>query len=317
MNAIGKAAGNVVFSVVVLAAANLYAALPDVNEIVLQAKPDSGHLQDVCYDGGRFLYWAHTKALYKTDLSGNVVKMVSVDGHHAGLEVKNGRLFVAVCPMQGKTKGKTTPECRLTVGEYDADTLALVKMHTTDINDRAGSLAILADALPGESSDRAFARLAAGDVPARASQYFRHYVFEAYFRRGRGDLFLRDLDEWRETVRVGGSCTFEKGLEFRSDCHAWSAHPIFWLQSGLAGVRPASNAFASVEIRPAPGNLRRISSSLPHPLGAVEAEMEFDESGGVRARVRSPVPGTFVWRGRTASVAPGETTFVEMKGERQ
>ena len=145
MNAIGKAAGNVVFSVVVLAAANLYAALPDVNEIVLQAKPDSGHLQDVCYDGGRFLYWAHTKALYKTDLSGNVVKMVSVDGHHAGLEVKNGRLFVAVCPMQGKTKGKTTPECRLTVGEYDADTLALVKMHTTDINDRAGSLAILAD----------------------------------------------------------------------------------------------------------------------------------------------------------------------------
>ena len=45
--------------------------------------------------------------------------------------------------------------------------------------------------------------------------------------------------------------------------------------------------------------------------------MEFDESGGVRARVRSPVPGTFVWRGRTASVAPGETTFVEMKGERQ
>jgi hypothetical protein len=34
-------------------------------------------------------------------------------------------------------------------------------------------------------------------------------------------------------------------------------------------------------------------------------------------RVRSPVPGTFVWRGRTASVAPGETTFVEMKGERQ
>ena len=127
------------------AAANLCAALPDVEEIVLQARPDSGHLQDVCYDGGRFLYWAHTRALYKTDLSGNVVKMASVDGHHAGLEVKNGRLFVAVCPMQSKTNGKTTPECRLTVGEYDADTLALVKMHVTGINDRAGSLAILAD----------------------------------------------------------------------------------------------------------------------------------------------------------------------------
>ena len=136
---------NMFFAAAALAAANLSAALPDVKEIVLQAKPDSGHLQDVCYDGGKFLYWAHTKALYKTDLSGKVVKKVSVEGHHAGLEVKNGRLYVAVCPMQGKTKGKTTPECRLTVGEYDADTLALVKMHTMDINDRAGSLVILKD----------------------------------------------------------------------------------------------------------------------------------------------------------------------------
>ena len=133
------------FAIAALTAANLFASLPDVKEIVLQARPNSGHLQDVCYDGGKFLYWAHTKALYKTDLSGNVVKMVTVEGHHAGLEVKNGRLYVAVCPMQGKTKGKTTPECRLTVGEYDADTLALVKMHVTDINDRAGSLAILED----------------------------------------------------------------------------------------------------------------------------------------------------------------------------
>jgi hypothetical protein len=43
----------------------------------------------------------------------------------------------------------------------------------------------------------------------------------------------------------------------------------------------------------------------------------FGESEVFCERVRSPVPGTFVWRGRTASVAPGETTFVEMKGERQ
>ena len=121
------------------------AKLPDVREIVLQAKPESGHLQDVCFDGGKFLYWAHTKELYKTDLSGRVLRKVAVDGHHAGLDLKGGHLFVAVCPMQSKTKGQTTPECRLTVGEYDADTLALVKMHVLGINDRAGSLAVLDD----------------------------------------------------------------------------------------------------------------------------------------------------------------------------
>ena len=136
-----------ILAIVAAAAISSAAAghLPDVPEIVLQAKPACGHLQEVCFDGERFLYWAHTKELYKTDLEGRVLATAAVKGHHAGLEVKDGRLFVAVCPMQGKTGGRTTPECRLAVGEYDADTLALVRMHVTDINDRAGSLAILPD----------------------------------------------------------------------------------------------------------------------------------------------------------------------------
>ena len=114
-------------------------------EVVLQAKPAKGHLQDVCFDGKGSVYWAHTREIYKTDLSGRVLAKADVEGHHAGLEVRKGRLYVAVCPMQGTTGGKTTSDCRVTVGEYDAETLSLVKMHVTDINDRAGSLAILED----------------------------------------------------------------------------------------------------------------------------------------------------------------------------
>ena len=129
------------FSFVCLSAV---AGLPDVKEIRLEGEY-SGHLQDVWYDGGKYLYWAHTLDLVKTDLRGKIVKRVKVDGHHAGLQVKDGKVYVAVCIMQGKTGGKTTPECRVTVGEYDAETLDLVKMHVTDIHDRSGSLAILDD----------------------------------------------------------------------------------------------------------------------------------------------------------------------------
>ena len=116
---------------------------PDVTEIRLEGKYD-GHLQDVWREGP-YIYWAHTQDLLKTDLSGRIVRHARVEGHHAGLEVRDGRLYTAVCIMQGKTKGKTTPECRVTVGEYDAETLELVKMHVTDINDRSGSLTILDD----------------------------------------------------------------------------------------------------------------------------------------------------------------------------
>ena len=120
------------------------AALPDVEDIALEGEYP-GHLQDVWYDGKDTLYWAHTEDLLKTDLTGKILRHAKVEGHHAGIELKDGKLYIAVCVMQNKTKGKTTPDCRVTVGEYDAETLDLVKMHVTDIPDRAGSLAILPD----------------------------------------------------------------------------------------------------------------------------------------------------------------------------
>lgn len=126
------------------AALAAYAGIPDVKEIKLEGEY-SGHLQDVWYDGGQYIYWAHTQDLLKTDLSGKIVRSAKVQGHHAGIQVKDGKVYIAVCAMQGKTGGKTTPSCRVTVGEYDAETLALVKMHVTDVHDRSGSLTILED----------------------------------------------------------------------------------------------------------------------------------------------------------------------------
>ncbi len=118
-------------------------AMPDVSEIALEGAY-AGHLQDVWFDG-ESLYWAHTLDLVKTDRSGRILAKPSVDGHHAGLQKKDGKVYVAVCAMQNKTGGKTLPESRVTVNVYDAATLKLLEEHVTDINDRSGSLAILDD----------------------------------------------------------------------------------------------------------------------------------------------------------------------------
>ena len=117
--------------------------MPDVESITLEGDY-AGHLQDVFRDGN-YIYWAHTLSLVKTDLSGHVVAKTDVDGHHAGLEVKDGKLYVAVCTMQNKTGGKTLPDSRVTINVYDAATLKLLEGHVTDINDRSGSLAVLDD----------------------------------------------------------------------------------------------------------------------------------------------------------------------------
>ena len=163
------------------------------------------------------------------------------------------------------------------------------------------ALAIVADVLPADAAARALAGLAEGRCTHPASPYFRHYVFEALFRHGRGDLFLKAMDEWRAYVAVGGRCTFEKGVEFRSDCHAWSAHPLYWMATGLAGIRPAADGFAEVEIAPAPGPLRHVEAALPHPKGRISVDLRFDGAGGVTGEVESPVAGRFVWRGRTVA----------------
>lgn len=103
-----------------------------------------GHLQDV-FMSGDAIWWAHTEHLLKTDRSGRVVVGAAVGGHHAGLDMKDGRLYAAVCAFNGEPRGSTTPQCHVMVGEYDADTLVRIKMHVLDINDRAGSFCFLAD----------------------------------------------------------------------------------------------------------------------------------------------------------------------------
>lgn len=120
-----------------------FGAMPDAAEIKLPGEY-SGHLQDVWYDG-RFLYWAHTSALLKTGTDGKIVAAADVKEHNAGLEVRDGKVYVAVCVLQSKTGGKTLPSSRVTINVYDADTLKLLEEHVTDINDRSGSLCILDD----------------------------------------------------------------------------------------------------------------------------------------------------------------------------
>lgn len=131
-------------SVVSACAIAAFGGMPDVERIGLPGEYP-GHLQDVWYDGADALYWAHTSHLIKTDLKGNILAKAEVADHHAGIEVRDGKVYVAVCALQKKTGGKTLPSSRVTVCVYDAGSLKKLEEHVTDINDRSGSLCILDD----------------------------------------------------------------------------------------------------------------------------------------------------------------------------
>ena len=176
-------------------------------------------------------------------------------------------------------------------------------------SEHAQCLALLTDVLPDNEARGLFDRMVADRGLCPVSVYFSYYLFDTYFKFGRGDLFLKRLDLWKDYLKLGATTCLEEpeypGHDSRSDCHAWGAHPLLFMRTGLAGIRSDAPFFSRVRIAPQPGGLTRIAASYPHPSGVmIRVELDFTD-GRVRGWASSPVPGEFVWRGQNISICPG------------
>ena len=172
-------------------------------------------------------------------------------------------------------------------------------------------LALLADILKGDMRERCFKTLVEDKTLTQATVYFSYYLFETYFKFGRGDLFLKRLDLWRGYVKKNLTTTQEAPdggkngqFESRSDCHAWGAHPIWFMATGLAGIQSAAPFFAKVRIAPCPGDLKELHATYPHPQGWIKVDLTFAD-GKAKGRVETPVAGEFIFGGATVALKPG------------
>ncbi len=170
------------------------------------------------------------------------------------------------------------------------------------------SLAIIADALPKDKAERAFKNLVEDKTIARCTVYFSYYLFEAYFKMGRADLFLKRLDMWRDYVKKGVTTVLEcpetEKSSARSDCHAWGAHPIWFMQTGLAGIKSAAPFFAKVRVAPQPGHLKEIQATHPHPKGWIKVDLTFNGNTAT-GTIDTPVEGSFEYGGKIIPLKVG------------
>ncbi|MGN0846861.1 MAG: alpha-L-rhamnosidase C-terminal domain-containing protein [Kiritimatiellia bacterium] len=174
-------------------------------------------------------------------------------------------------------------------------------------SEHAQCMAILADILTPAQRAAAFAALAKGEGLSPASSYFAHYLFETFAKCGRADLIRERFSYWRNFVAWGARTAFEtQDQETRSDCHAWSACPLYFMQTVFAGVTPAAPFFRTVRVAPQPAGLKRIHAKTPHPKGCVETDLRF-EGDAVSGTVTLPADttGVFVWGGREIPLASG------------
>jgi len=164
----------------------------------------------------------------------------------------------------------------------------------------ANVLAILTNTFP-ESSDKAKivnALLNDKDL-AECTLYFKFYLFEALEKAGQADQFINALTPWEKMVETGLTTFAETPDPTRSDCHAWSASPVYYFLSLISGIKPASPGFKSVRIEPNPGSLKNIDAIVPHKLGVIHVKLQKDDKNNLSGEVTLPMHlgGVFIWKG--------------------
>lgn len=176
-------------------------------------------------------------------------------------------------------------------------------------------MAILCDAIPEAEQSALFQRiLAYRQFDEMASSYFSFFLFKAMQKTGQEDLFLDHLGFWYTFLDKGHTTCGETGFAShdRSDCHAWSAHPAYFLLSSVCGIKPADIGFNSVLISPHPGDLSSIKASMPHPKGIISVEYR-QNNGKLDAKVDLPATMSGIWdyHGKKQVLKEGMNTIRE------
>ena len=94
----------------------------------------------------------------------------------------------------------------------------------------------------------------------------------------------------------------------RSDCHAWSASPLYEFLATTCGIRPGEPGFKSVRIEPFLGDLTTVEGKMPHPSGEIAVQFQKTPTGGLTGNVTLPanLTGTLRWKGKTVPLKAGK-----------
>ncbi|MBS3769369.1 MAG: family 78 glycoside hydrolase catalytic domain [Bacteroidales bacterium] len=180
----------------------------------------------------------------------------------------------------------------------------------TFYDQRASILAILADAHTSAEKKELMRKVLDEDTEydSKANLFYYFYLFEAMKKTGVGN-FTETLKPWEKIVEKGMTATPEKRIEQnpRSEVHPWTAHPVHYYFTLVAGIEPDSPGFRSVNITPQPGQLKNIEATYPTKHGNIILNMQFDKEGKVEGNITLPdeMTGSFRWKGEKKLLQPG------------
>jgi hypothetical protein len=178
----------------------------------------------------------------------------------------------------------------------------------SSFSQHANILAVLTDAVPAAQQAALLQKTVSDTSLTQATFYFKFYLFEALRKAGMGDQLIPQLKPWRDMLAMGLTTFAENPEPTRSDCHAWSASPLYELLATTCGIRPAEPNFKTVRIEPSFGSLTNITGKMPHPQGEISVQFQKSATGSLSGTVTLPagLTGTLRWKGKLLPLKAGK-----------
>lgn len=176
----------------------------------------------------------------------------------------------------------------------------------------AGIMGVLAGAVPANRQKAVMQKVLYDTALSQATFYYRFYLTLALKKAGMANLYYSQLAPWRGMLEKGLTTFAENPDPARSDCHAWSASPNYDFLATICGITPSAPGFKKVQVKPALGELTKVSGKLPHPAGDITVSVERRGAHGVSADIDLPgsLGGVFIWNGKSVVLKEGKQRIV-------
>lgn len=150
----------------------------------------------------------------------------------------------------------------------------------SEICEHTQVFAVLSGAIYGDAAARLMDRTMNNEVMPRCSYAMKHYVFRALQKTGLySQYFSQMMQPWDDMIENHLTTCAEDDVSFRSDCHGWSASPIYEIVAEIHGIKPAAPGFGSIQFSPQTDLEKKAQMQYQLPGGHIS--VQWDEQGDV------------------------------------
>ncbi len=175
------------------------------------------------------------------------------------------------------------------------------------LSQHTNCLAILTGVTKGQEAKDIALKILEEDEIVKATLYWQFYLFEALHTAGLGEIYLDNLQPWRDVLKLGVTTWPETGPNSRSECHGWGSSPNYHIFKIVAGITSESPGFKDIRVTPNLGDLSEMDVTVPHELGEIIVELNNGEKK-LRGFIDLPegTKGSFIWMGQNIPLNSGK-----------